>query len=114
MNCIAVISFFFFPLVGKKHNNHIVKTMLNVYNYDLNIMDAIENPRIHHQLMPHVVDIEAGYPASEIAYLRSVGHNVTIFDRALAKAEIQAVMRQADGFVYASSDTRKHGIAAGY
>jgi gamma-glutamyltranspeptidase/glutathione hydrolase/leukotriene-C4 hydrolase len=88
--------------------------MLNVYNYDLNIMDAIENPRIHHQLMPHVVDIEAGYPAGEIEFLRSVGHNVTIFNRAEAKAEIQAVMRQEDGYVYASSDTRKHGIAAGY
>ncbi|KAG0279556.1 hypothetical protein BGZ95_000868 [Linnemannia exigua] len=99
---------------GSRILTAVLETMLNVYNYDLNIMDAIENPRIHHQLMPHVVDIEAGYPASEIEYLRSVGHNVTIFDRALAKAEIQAVMRQADGYVYASSDTRKHGVAAGY
>ncbi|OAQ30748.1 gamma-glutamyltranspeptidase [Linnemannia elongata AG-77] len=99
---------------GSRILTAVLQTMLNVYNYDLNIMDAIENPRIHHQLMPHVVDIEAGYPASEIDYLRSVGHNVTIFDRGLAKAEIQAVMRQVDGFVYASSDTRKHGIAAGY
>ncbi|KAF8948970.1 hypothetical protein BGZ47_000645 [Haplosporangium gracile] len=99
---------------GSRILTAVIQTLLSVYNYDLNIMDAIENPRIHHQLMPHVVDIEAGYPAEEIAYLRSVGHNVTIFNRAEAKAEIQAVMRQADGYVYASSDTRKHGIAAGY
>ncbi|KAF9910123.1 hypothetical protein EC991_007255 [Linnemannia zychae] len=99
---------------GSRILTAVLQTMLSVYNYDLNIMDAIENPRIHHQLMPHVVDIEEGYPAHEIEYLRSLGHNVTIFDRALAKAEIQAVMRQDDGFVYASSDTRKHGIAAGY
>ncbi|KAF9929837.1 hypothetical protein FBU30_001150, partial [Linnemannia zychae] len=99
---------------GSRILTAVLQTMLNVYNYDLNIMDAIENPRIHHQLMPHVVDVEAGYPAGEIEFLRSVGHNVTIFDRALAKAEVQAVMRQPDGFVYASSDTRKHGVAAGY
>ncbi|KAG0321730.1 hypothetical protein BGZ97_010557 [Linnemannia gamsii] len=99
---------------GSRIVTAVLQTMLNVYNYDLNIMDAIENPRIHHQLMPHVVDIEAGYPAGEIEFLRSVGHNVTIFNRAEAKAEIQAVMRQEDGYVYASSDTRKHGIAAGY
>ncbi|KAF9098032.1 hypothetical protein BGX23_007189 [Mortierella sp. AD031] len=99
---------------GSRILTAVLETMLNVYNYDLNIMEAIENPRIHHQLMPHMVDIEAGYPAAEIEFLRSVGHNVTIFDRALAKAEIQAVMRQIDGYVYAASDTRKHGIAAGY
>ncbi|KAF9128015.1 hypothetical protein BGW39_005421 [Mortierella sp. 14UC] len=99
---------------GSRILTAVLQTMLNVYNYDLNIMDAIENPRIHHQLMPHVVDIEAGFPVAEIEFLRSVGHNVTVFDRALAKAEIQAVMRQADGYVHASSDTRKHGVAAGY
>ncbi|KAF9361700.1 hypothetical protein BGX26_000055 [Mortierella sp. AD094] len=99
---------------GSRIVTAVLQTMLNVYNYDLNVMDAIENPRIHHQLMPNVVDVEAGYPNSELQFLRNVGHNVTIFDRALAKAEVQAVMRESDGFVYASSDTRKHGIAAGY
>ena len=88
--------------------------MLNVYNYDMNIMEAIESPRVHHQLMPNVVDIEAGYPKSEIQFLKNVGHDVTVFDRALAKAEVSAVMRGSDGVIYASSDTRKHAVAAGY
>ncbi|KAF9112019.1 hypothetical protein BGX27_004104 [Mortierella sp. AM989] len=99
---------------GSRIITAVLQTILNVYDFDLNIMDAIENPRIHHQLMPHVVDIEAGYSSSEIQFLRDVGHNVTIFDRALARAEVQAVMRELDGFIYASSDTRKHGVAAGY
>jgi gamma-glutamyltranspeptidase/glutathione hydrolase/leukotriene-C4 hydrolase len=88
--------------------------MLRVYNYDLNIMEAIENPRVHHQLMPNVADVESGYSASEMAFLASRGHNVTMFDIRLAKAEIQGVMRESDGYVYAASDTRKHGVAAGY
>ncbi|ORZ07500.1 gamma-glutamyltranspeptidase [Lobosporangium transversale] len=100
---------------GSRIITAVLQTMLNVYNYNQNIMDAIENPRIHHQLMPNVVDIEEGYPTSEIQFLQDViGHNVTTFNRLLAKAEVQAVMRETDGFIYASSDTRKHGIAAGY
>ncbi|KAF8985330.1 hypothetical protein BGZ46_004895 [Entomortierella lignicola] len=99
---------------GSRILTAVLQTMLSVYNYDFNIMEAIERPRIHHQLMPNVVDIEEGYSKSEIEFLIKVGHNVTVFDRALARAEIQAVMREMDGNVYASSDTRKHGIAAGY
>jgi gamma-glutamyltranspeptidase/glutathione hydrolase/leukotriene-C4 hydrolase len=81
----------------------------------MNVMNAIESPRIHHQLMPNVVDIEDDYPLSEIEFLRSLGHNVTTFNRIMPKSEIQVVMRKADGYVYASSDSRKQAaIAAGY
>ncbi|KAF9193210.1 hypothetical protein BGZ51_003959 [Haplosporangium sp. Z 767] len=99
---------------GSRILTAVLQTMLNVYNHGQNVMEAIENPRIHHQLMPHVVDIEEGFPESEIKFLRSVGHNVTTFNRAMAKAEVQVVMRQTDGYVYASSDTRKKAVAAGY
>ncbi|KAG0199328.1 hypothetical protein BGX28_007379 [Mortierella sp. GBA30] len=100
---------------GSRIITAVLQTILNVYDHDQNIMDAIENPRIHHQLMPNVVDIEEGYSESEIEFLRSVGHNVTLFDRKQAKAEIQAVMRLDDGYIYASSDTRKQrAVAAGF
>ncbi|KAF9966626.1 hypothetical protein BGZ70_001789 [Mortierella alpina] len=100
---------------GSRITTAVLQTMLNVYNHGQNIMEAIENPRIHHQLMPNVVDIEKGYSRSEIQFLRSAGHNVTLFDRVEAKAEIQAVMRDVDGYIYASSDTRKQrAIAAGF
>ncbi|KAF9929198.1 hypothetical protein BGZ67_006452 [Mortierella alpina] len=100
---------------GSRITTAALQTMLNVYNHGQNIMEAIENPRIHHQLMPNVVDIEKGYSRSETQFLRSAGHNVTLFDRVEAKAEIQAVMRDVDGYIYASSDTRKQrAVAAGY
>ncbi|KAG0251914.1 hypothetical protein DFQ27_008420, partial [Actinomortierella ambigua] len=89
-------------------------TILNVYNFDMNIMEAIESPRVHHQLMPHVADFESGYSTKAIEFARTRGHNVTVFDIRLAKAEIQGVMRLEDGYAYAASDSRKHGIAAGY
>jgi len=99
---------------GSRILTSVLQTMLNVYNHDLNIMEAIEAPRVHHQLMPDVVDIESGYAKVEVQFLGTRGHNVTVSDIALAKAEVQAVMRETDGAIYAASDSRKHGIAAGY
>lgn len=88
--------------------------MLNIYNHNYNVMEAVEAPRVHHQLMPNVVDIESGFASAEIKFLGTRGHNVTVSDILLAKAEVQAVMREIDGLLYAASDSRKHGVAAGY
>lgn len=88
--------------------------MLYIYNHDYNVMEAVEAPRVHHQLMPDFVDIESGYASSDVKFLATRGHNVTVSDILLAKAEVQAVMRETDGLIYAASDSRKHGIAAGY
>ncbi|KAF9947717.1 hypothetical protein BGZ72_010347 [Mortierella alpina] len=99
---------------GSRILTSVLQTMLNIYNHDYNVMEAVEAPRVHHQLMPNVVDIESGYATSEVKFLSTRGHNVTVSDIVLAKAEVQAVMREADGLIYAASDSRKHGIAAGY
>ncbi|GJJ71324.1 gamma-glutamyltranspeptidase / glutathione hydrolase / leukotriene-C4 hydrolase [Entomortierella parvispora] len=99
---------------GSRILTSVLQTMLNVYNHDYNIMEAIEAPRVHHQLMPNVVDIESGYVKSKVEFLRTRGHDVTVSDIALAKAEVQAVMRESDGAIFAASDSRKHGMAAGY
>ncbi|CAO3569105.1 unnamed protein product [Mortierella alpina] len=99
---------------GSRILTSVLQTMLNIYNHDYNVMEAVEAPRVHHQLMPNVVDIESGYAPSEVKFLSTRGHNVTVSDIILAKAEVQAVMRETDGLIYAASDSRKHGIAAGY
>ncbi|KAG0226111.1 hypothetical protein BGW41_004270 [Actinomortierella wolfii] len=99
---------------GSRITTSVLQTILNVYNHGMNIMEAIESPRVHHQLMPNVADFESGYSAKAIDFARSRGHNVTVSDIRLAKAEIQGVMRLEDGYAYAASDSRKHGVAAGY
>ncbi|KAF9557397.1 hypothetical protein EC968_007680 [Mortierella alpina] len=99
---------------GSRILTSVLQTMLNIYNHDYNVMEAVEAPRVHHQLMPNIVDIESGYASSEVKFLSTRGHNVTVSDILLAKAEVQAVMREVDGLIYAASDSRKHGVAAGY
>ncbi|KAI1318952.1 hypothetical protein EDD11_005386 [Mortierella claussenii] len=100
---------------GSRILTAVLQTMLNIYNHDYNVMEAVEAPRVHHQLMPNVVDIESGYSPLDVKFLGTRGHNVTVSDILLAKAEVQAVMRhEMDNMIYAASDSRKHGIAAGY
>ncbi|KAI8599424.1 gamma-glutamyltranspeptidase, partial [Dissophora ornata] len=99
---------------GSRILTSVLQTMLNIYNHNYNVMEAVEAPRVHHQLMPNVADIESGFSASEIKFLETRGHNVTVSDILLAKAEVQAVIREEDGMIYAASDSRKHGVAAGY
>ncbi|KAF9186920.1 hypothetical protein BGZ51_001231 [Haplosporangium sp. Z 767] len=99
---------------GSRILTSVLQTMLNIYNHGYNVMEAVEAPRVHHQLMPNVVDIESGYSALNIKFLSTRGHNVTVSDILLAKAEVQAVHHERDGVIYAASDSRKHGIAAGY
>ncbi|KAK3841664.1 MAG: nucleophile aminohydrolase [Linnemannia gamsii] len=98
---------------GSRILTAVLLTILRVYNYDLNIAAAIDNPRVHHQLLPEKLEIENGYSIMEIGFLKKLGHNVTMVDT-VAKAQVQGVMRKSDGYVYAASDTRKYGVAAGY
>ncbi|KAF9917569.1 hypothetical protein BX616_000567, partial [Lobosporangium transversale] len=100
---------------GSRILTSVLQIMLNIYNHRYNVMEAIEAPRVHHQLMPDFLDIESGFSSSDIEFLRARGHNVTVSDIRLAKAEVQAVHRsEFDGLIHAASDSRKHGIAAGY
>ncbi|KAG0306851.1 hypothetical protein BGZ98_001590 [Dissophora globulifera] len=100
---------------GSRIVTAVLQTMLNMYVHNYNVMEAVEAPRVHHQLMPNVVDIESGFSAPEIKFLATRGHKVTVSDIALGKAEVQAVTRDGDdGIYYAASDSRKHGVAAGY
>ena len=48
--------------------------------------------------------IKAGYPANITAYLKSLGHNVTLFS---GKSEVQAVAQETRGVLTAHSDSRK-------
>lgn len=83
------------------------------------VTKAVESKRLHDQLYPNVVQyegmhecdaiiiiniIKAGYPVNITAYLKSLGHNVTLFS---GKSEVQAVAQETRGILTAHSDSRK-------
>ncbi|KAK4057313.1 hypothetical protein OIO90_001810 [Microbotryomycetes sp. JL221] len=83
------------------------------WGYD--VANAVEQQRVHDQLLPQMVTVESGYRADVLDGLRHRGHNVTVFDVNLGVAEVQAVVRDSrTGVLFATSDSRKNGIPAAY
>ncbi|KAK0212706.1 nucleophile aminohydrolase [Desarmillaria ectypa] len=90
----------------------VFQVLLNL-DWDLNLSEAIEFGRLHDQLYPLFLDADNVYPSDILDDLRSRGHNVTVADVTRVAAVVQGVMIK-DGKIFAASDSRKNGIAAGY
>ncbi|EPQ26110.1 uncharacterized protein PFL1_06318 [Pseudozyma flocculosa PF-1] len=101
---------------GSRIFGSVAQTMLQ-REWGRDLSDAIEQPRVHHQLLPTMVTAESGYAEKTLNALRGRGHEVLEFDINLAVAEVQAVEASGRGrtrSVRAASDSRKGGIAVAY
>ncbi len=53
----------------------VLQTILNVYEYGMNVQEAVNAPRFHHQWLPDVVIIEeGGYDEEKLSILSSKGY----------------------------------------
>lgn len=97
---------------GSKIFPAVFQVILNLdWGYDAS--QAIEYGRLHDQLFPSHVEADDIYPGELLADLERRGHNITILNVNRVSAVVQAVMKK-DGKIFAASDSRKNGIAAGY
>ncbi|OAX42511.1 gamma-glutamyltranspeptidase [Rhizopogon vinicolor AM-OR11-026] len=90
----------------------VIQVILNL-DWGMDVSEAIEAGRVHDQLYPLTVDVDNIVSESVLIALSERGHNVTVSDINRVAAVVQAVV-QKDGKIYAASDSRKNGIAAGY
>lgn len=90
-----------------------LQTILGALDYGLNVSAAIEAPRAHHQLYPNVADLDSGFPDALVNGLIARGHNVTVHDINQITSSVQAIQLKGNT-LWAASDSRKNGIAAGY
>ncbi|CUA66843.1 gamma-glutamyltranspeptidase [Rhizoctonia solani] len=98
---------------GSRIFGAIAQTIVNL-DRGMNVSEAIEAPRVHDQLFPTLVSIESEFGERELEGLKQRGHNTSVFDINLGVAEIQAVTLDEDGHIFAASDSRKNGVAAGW
>ena len=61
---------------GTRITSAVMQAFLNVVDFGMNIQDAIDAPRIHHQWMPDQIFAERGVSPDTIAILRKFGHTV--------------------------------------
>jgi gamma-glutamyltranspeptidase/glutathione hydrolase/leukotriene-C4 hydrolase len=97
---------------GSKIFPSVFQVLLNL-DWGLDIREAIEFGRLHDQLYPLVTDADDIYPEEILDDLRQRGHNVSVLDVGRVAAVVQGVL-QTESSIFAASDSRKNGIAAGY
>jgi len=106
----------FYAAIGGSGGSRIFGSVLQVLlnlDWGLDASKAVEFGRLHDQLYPLTVDADDVYPSEILDILRDLGHNITVSDINRVAAVVQLVF-QKDGIIYAASDSRKNGIAAGY
>ncbi|KAF8556134.1 gamma-glutamyltranspeptidase [Imleria badia] len=97
---------------GSKIFTSVLQALLNL-DWDMDPSQAVEYGRLHDQLYPERVEADDILSALVLDDLRDRGHHVKVLDVNRVAAVVQTVMRK-DGKIYAASDSRKNGIAAGY
>ncbi|XP_010875848.2 glutathione hydrolase 1 proenzyme [Esox lucius] len=96
---------------GTKITTATAMVILNALFFNYDLKKAVADPRIHNQLSPNATMGEPGFDERVMAGLALKNHE-TEFLKATG-AVVQAVMRKG-GRLYAESDPRKWGYAAGY
>ena len=96
---------------GSKIISANMQMVLNVLEYGMNIADAAVAPRIHHQWIPDVLEIESGISPDTVSLLIERGQNINFSQRSAGIGSMQSVMWK-DGLFYGYSDPRRPGAKA--
>jgi len=69
-------------VLGSPGSSKIISTVANVLigvvDYGMNIQEAVDAPRFHHQWLPDVVNVEKWFSPDTLSTLRKMGYNVEI------------------------------------
>ena len=105
-------------VLGSPGGARIISTVANIFlsasQGGLNIQQAVDAPRFHHQYLPDKLYLEPGFPPDTVAALRAMGYDVSIRNGFWSNGECIAVNPKT-GELEGGQDHRSHyGKAAGY
>jgi gamma-glutamyltranspeptidase/glutathione hydrolase/leukotriene-C4 hydrolase len=107
----------FYLTIGGAGGSQIATAILQVFLHLLNGMnplEAVEHGRLHDQIFPPITTADNIYPENLLEALRERGHNLTVFDINRISSVVNLIGQHQNGTIFAVSDGRKNGIAAGY
>jgi gamma-glutamyltranspeptidase/glutathione hydrolase len=92
----------------------VANILLSTTEGGLNIQQAVDAPRFHHQYLPDKLYMEPGFPAETLDKLKSMGYDLAVRDGHWSDGECIAVDPKT-GELLGGHDHRTHyGVAAGY
>jgi gamma-glutamyltranspeptidase/glutathione hydrolase len=105
-------------VLGTPGGSRIITVVANIFlsasEGGLNIQQAVDAPRFHHQYLPDKLSLEPGFPPDTIASLKALGYDLDIRKGHWSNGECIAVDPKT-GELLGGQDHRSHyGKAAGY
>ena len=105
-----------FLVTGSPGGSRIITTTLqiisNVIDHQMNIAEATQAPRFHHQWLPDTLTLERGFSPDTIRLLQKKGHQIN--GSRWAMGSTQSIMKNQQGWS-GYSDTRQSGtLTAGH
>ena len=94
---------------GGRIISSVLQMILNVIDFGMNVQDAVDAPRFHHQWQPDRITMERGFSPDTLKLLEQRGHTVEI---ATAVARVFAIVVN-DGWLQGAADGRSYGKAEG-
>jgi gamma-glutamyltranspeptidase/glutathione hydrolase len=94
--------------------NTVLQVITNIIDHGMNIQQAVDAPRVHHQWMPDVITFEPlGLAPDVIEKLKSMGHKFTERPRNMGDAE-GIMIEEKTSVRLGGSDPRLDGKSVGY
>jgi len=95
---------------GPRIISTVLQVLINVLDFGMNLQEAVDWPRLHHQWLPDRLLMEPGFSPDTVALLEGRGHQV---ERVRSMGEVAAIL-VAQGHLQGAADSRTEGKAAGY
>jgi len=94
---------------GSRIITSVLQMIVNVIDHGMNLAEAVNAPRMHHQWLPDILQLESGFSPDTVRTLRERGHEVQ--ESRSSMGSIQAVGIR-DGVFRGASDPRRPNAAS--
>jgi gamma-glutamyltranspeptidase/glutathione hydrolase len=92
----------------------VLQTILNVYEFDMSMQDAVNAPRFHHQWLPDVIQFEPeSFNKSILKVLADKGYNIDEVNAPVI-GKVDAILVRPDGSLEGGADRRGDDTAIGF
>ena len=93
---------------GSRIITTVLQVALNVMEHKMNVAQAVNSPRIHHQWLPEVLMMEKGFGPDTEKILKEKGYNLY---PSSTMGSVQAIIKEGEYF-YGAADPRRPGSGA--